>query len=81
MKYCLLKYNRDTDRVDVTPYAEDASAFEALRAETLKKLASEEVVLFLSDSEESLRKTHPRYFMSVSEMVDATLDAITKEMA
>ena len=76
MNYFLLTYEPDVDRATVTRYEVETEAFAALERETLDKRATDEVVLFVAESEETLRRTHSRYFYDAAEMVDSTLEAI-----
>ena len=73
MTYILLTYNRTADRVAVEPFTELESAAAELERATLAKRPTDEVVLFYTDSIETLRRTHSRYFFTEREMVDAAL--------
>lgn len=77
MKYFVLTYDRTTDQVAVMPFDDDASAFAELKRATLAKRPTDEVVLFYADSEDTLKRTHSRYFFTEREMIDATLAALS----
>ena len=70
MKFLLLTYDpQGTDGPDVVPFDDEASAFAELKRATHAKQPREEVVLFHTDSIETLKQTHSRYFYSASEIV------------
>ena len=50
--------------------SQESEAFEALNEAEHGKTESEEVVLFLTESEEMLRRTHSRYFYTASEIAE-----------
>ncbi len=63
--------------------SQQSKAFEALNAAEHGKSESDEVVLFLTESEEMLRRTHSRYFYSapeIAEMLDKNLDQTMAEI-
>ena len=67
MKFLLLTYDpQGTDGPDVVPFDDEASAFAELKRATHAKQPREEVVLFHTDSIETLKQTHSRYFYSYS---------------
>ena len=69
MKFLLLTYDpQGTDGPDVVPFDDEASAFAELKRATHAKQPREEVVLFHTDSIETLKQTHSRYFYSASEI-------------
>ena len=58
-------------------------AFEALNQAERGKSESDEVVLFLTESEDMLRRTHSRYFYSapeIAEMLSNNLDQTLTEI-
>ena len=56
MKFLLLTYDpQGTDGPDVVPFADEASAFAELKRATHAKQPREEVVLFHTDSIETLK--------------------------
>ena len=70
MKFLLLTYDpQDPDGPDVIPFDDEASAFAELKHATHAKQPREEVVLFHTDSIETLQQPHSRYFYSASEIV------------
>ena len=73
MTYFLLTYDRSADRVTVAPFADLESAAAELERATLAKRPTDEVVLFYTDSIDTLRRTHSRYFFTEREMIDAAL--------
>ena len=59
MKFLLLTYDpQGTDGPDVVPFDDEASAFAELKRATHAKQPREEVVLFHTDSIETLKQTH-----------------------
>lgn len=77
MKYFLLTYDPITDHVEVEPFEDDESAFAELKRATLAKNPTDEVVLFYTDSIETLKRTHSRYFYTMREMIDMTLSNLS----
>ena len=68
MPYFLLYYYNNEDRATVRRFDEREAAYGALKDGTIAKPPEDELVLFITDSEETLRRTHPRYFYSEIEM-------------
>lgn len=64
----LLYYDNDEDRATVRRFDERAAAYDALKEGTIGKPPEDELVLFITDSENTLRRTHPRYFYTEIEM-------------
>ena len=63
--------------------SQQSEAFEALNEAERGKPESDEVVLFLTESEEMLRRTHSRYFYSppeIAEMLGKNLDQTMAEI-
>ncbi len=63
--------------------SEREQAFAALNEAEHEKSSSEEAVLFLTESEEMLRRTHSRYFYSapeIAEMLGRNLDQTMAEI-
>lgn len=76
MKYFLLDYDHDTHDVHITTIEDTAEALAAYSEREREALASShEIVLFLGDSEDDLRKTHSRYFIGASQPPDG--EAVT----
>lgn len=73
MTYFLLTYDRIADRVAVAPFADVERAAAELERTTLAKRPTDEVVLFYTDSIDTLRRTHSRYFLTEREMIDTAL--------
>lgn len=75
MRHFLLVFDRKQGRVlrEETFEDERAALAERFRTERLHKDQPDiEVVVLGADSAEALRRTHARYFMSVSEIARAT---------
>ncbi len=80
MPYFLLSYDNDEDRADVREFHDRAAAYEALRVGTIDKPPEDELVLFITDSEATLRHTHPRYFYSEVEMAQQATTRILERL-
>lgn len=76
MPYFLLDYDNDNDRAAVRRFDERAEAYEALKEGTIGKPLEDELVLFITDSEATLRRTHPRYFYTEIEMAEQAAERI-----
>ena len=81
MKWILLHCDHDTDEVTLTEFDREDSdaAIAALNAAERGKRPQDEVVLFFSKGEESLRRTHSRYFYDargIAEQLRKALAAI-----
>lgn len=76
MPYFLLYYDNDEDRATVRRFDEREAAYDALKQGTIAKPPEDELVLFITDSEETLRRTHPRYFYSEIEMAQEAANRI-----
>ena len=76
MPYFLLYYDNDNDRATVRPFEEREEAYEALKEGTIGKPPEDELVLFITDSEATLRRTHPRYFYTEIEMAEQAAQRI-----
>lgn len=76
MPYFLLKYDNHEDRATVRRFDDREEAYAELTNGTISKLPDEELVLFITDSEETLRRTHPRYFYSEVQMAQQAADRI-----
>ncbi len=74
--YFLLYYDNDEDRATVCQFDDRAAAYDALREGTIAKEPEDELVLFITDSEATLRRTHPRYFYTEIEMVEQAAERI-----
>ncbi len=61
--------------------SERGAAFEALNQAEHDKPDSDEVVLFLTESEEMLRRTHSRYFYSAPEIAEMLRENLDDTMA
>lgn len=59
----LIEYHRPTGRLEITPFEDSMQATrECIRREQDRPDKDTEVVVILSDSLETLRRTHSRYF-------------------
>lgn len=58
-----------------------AQAFAALNEAEREKPESDEVVLFLTESEDMLRRTHARYFYSAAEIAEQLSKNLDQTMA
>ena len=76
MPYFLLHYDNDEDRATVREFVDRAEAYKSLREGTIAKEPEDELVLFITDSEETLRRTHPRYFYTEIEMAEQAAERI-----
>ena len=76
MPYFLLYYDNDEDRATVRRFDERKAAYDALKEGTIGKPPEDELVLFITDSENTLRRTHPRYFYTEVEMAEQMRDRI-----
>lgn len=61
--------------------SEQGEAFQALNEAESDKPDSDEVVLFLTESEEMLRRTHSRYFYSAPEIAEMLRENLDQTMA
>lgn len=80
-KWILLHCDHDTDEVTLTEFDREDSdaAIAALNKAEREKRPQDEVVLFLSEGEEALRRSHSRYFYDAKGIADQlrqALDAI-----
>ncbi len=86
MKWILLRcHHQNGGGVSLREFEESqqSEAFEALNEAEHDKPDAEEVVLFLTESEEMLRRTHSRYFYSapeIAEMLRKNLDHTMAEI-
>ena len=76
MAYFLLYSDNDEDRATVQRFDARDEAYDALTEGTVVKPPEDELVLFITDSEETLRRTHPRYFYSEIEMARQAAERI-----
>ena len=76
MPYFLLYYDNDEDRATVRRFDDREAAYDALKEGTIGKPPEDELVLFITDSEETLRRTHPRYFYTEIEMAEQAAQRI-----
>lgn len=76
MPYFLLYYDNDEDRATVRRFDDRLEAYAALKEGTIAKPPEDELVLFITDSEATLRRTHPRYFYSEIEMARQAAERI-----
>ncbi|MDE2745464.1 MAG: hypothetical protein OXI41_05705 [Chloroflexota bacterium] len=76
MPYFLLYYKNDEDLATVRRFDERDEAYAELTSGTIGKPPEDELVLFITDSEETLRRTHPRYFYSEIEMAQQAAERI-----
>lgn len=72
----LVVYNRLTGKVSLRQFDDASEAMsERMKAE-VGKSADTEVVVLTSDSEETLRRTHARYFFSASQLLEGMSDEL-----
>ena len=64
----------------VRRFDEREAAYDALKEGTIGKPPEDELVLFITDSEETLRRTHPRYFYSEAEMGQQASDRLLQRL-
>ena len=76
MPYFLLHYDNSEDRATVRSFEDRAEAYSELTSGTIAKEPEDELVLFITDSEETLRRTHPRYFYTEVEMAKQAAERI-----
>ncbi len=76
MPYFLLHYDNNEDRATVRKFDDRAAAYGSLREGTIAKDPEDELVLFITDSEATLRRTHPRYFYTEIEMAEQAAQRI-----
>ncbi|MCY4619487.1 MAG: hypothetical protein OXD50_13225 [Chloroflexi bacterium] len=84
MKWILLRCNHQNGGgVSLREFEESqqTEAFEALNEAERDKPEAEEVVLFLTESEEMLRRTHSRYFYSAPEIAEMLRENLDHTMA
>jgi hypothetical protein len=79
MAYFLLYYDNDEDHATVSRFDERDEAYAELKRGTISKPPEDELVLFITDSEETLRRTHPRYFYTEIEMAEQAAERILKK--
>lgn len=63
----LVHYNRATKAVSVERFEDVDESIQALNRSERALGAGEEVVLLFANSEETIRRTHPRFFMPAAE--------------
>ena len=73
MAYIILTYDHQAKQVSHVSFDDQKEALADLRIREAQAAPHEEVVLFASDSLESLKRTHSRYFYTLEEMEDLTL--------
>ena len=76
MKSFLIIYNRLSGKVDVQEFAVPSEAIQARMAYEIHCKPDEEVVVLHSNSLESVKRTHSRYFHTVPELLRATADSL-----
>ena len=76
MPYFLLYYDNDEDLATVRRFDVREEAYTELTNGTIGKPPEDELVLFITDSEATLRRTHPRYFYSEIEMAQQAAERI-----
>lgn len=72
----LLEYNRRDGALKLEAFTDPAQAMAARMRREAEVGPDIEVVVLSSDSVESLRRTHSRYFQSVSEILQSSGDAL-----
>ena len=73
MTYIILTYDHDAKQVSHVSFDDQQEALADLRIREAAAAPHEEVVLFASDSLDTLKRTHSRYFYSLEEMEDMTI--------
>lgn len=73
MAYIILTYDHKARSVSHVSFDDQREALEDLRIRETEAAPHEEVVLFASDSLETLKRTHSRYFYTLEEMEDMTI--------
>ena len=68
MTYYLVTLDRESGSIQLDPFGDEADALEALRVREAARKASQEIVLFIADSEDELRRTHSRFFLGVEQI-------------
>lgn len=76
MPYFLLYYDNNEDQATVRRFTDRDEAYAELTSGTIRKPPEDELVLFITDSEETLRRTHPRYFYTEIEMAEQAAERI-----
>ena len=76
MKSFLIFYNRLSGKVDVQEFAVPSEAIQARMAYEIHCKPDEEVVVLRSNSLDSVKRTHSRYFHTVPELLRATADSL-----
>ena len=73
MAYIILTYDHNAQQVSHISFDDQKEALADLRIREAAAAPHEEVVLFASDSLESLKRTHSRYFYTLEEMEEITV--------
>jgi hypothetical protein len=81
MKSFLIFYNRLSGKVDVQEFAVPSEAIQARMDYEIHSKPDEEVVVLRSDSLDSVKRTHSRYFHTVPELLRATADSLRQVTA
>jgi len=76
MKSFLIIYNRLSGKVDVREFFDPSLAIAARLDYEAHCSVDEEVVVLGSDSLESVKRTHSRYFQSVPQILRAMADSL-----
>lgn len=72
----LLQYNRRTGALDWQEFDEPSTAMSARMEREASAGPDDEIVVLSSDSFESLKRTHSRYFQSVTEILRSSGEAL-----
>ena len=75
----LVHYNRKTAKVTVERHDDSDEAIQAFNRGERALGPDEEVVLLFADSEATIRKTHPRFFMSTREYLQQAVREVVDE--
>ena len=79
MRYFVLTCNsRASGEPDITAFDDENSTFVAVKEQPPPRTTEKEVVLFRSDSVDTLRKTHSRYFCTGAEIIDLMWEVLEK---
>jgi hypothetical protein len=81
MKSFLIIYNRLSGKVDVQEFAVPSEAIQARMAYEIHCKPDEEVVVLRSNSLDSVKRTHSRYFHTVPELLRAIADSLRQVTA
>ena len=79
MKYFLMEFDRATGERELKVFDDEVVAMDALRDREAARKPSVEVVLFFAKSEDQLRRTHSRFFMSEKEIGERMREVLLQQ--